>query len=164
MMLRTHHTTRGISVVEVVIGVSIAALIMVYASHAIARAASFGRENLDRARAVLLAEEGIELMRYLRDGSWVAVSSMQNGAPYSLSISTTTIATTTSISLIDNTYRRTITVFPAYRATSGDDLVASTSGVSKVTDTDTKLVTVAVSWWSGGATSTVSLSSYLTNI
>jgi hypothetical protein len=113
---------------------------------------------------VLLAEEGIELMRYLRDDSWVAISSMQNGALYSLSISTTTIATTTSISLIDNTYRRTITVFPAYRATSGDDLVASTSGVSKVIDTDTKLVTVAVSWWSGGATSTMSLSSYLTNI
>jgi hypothetical protein len=137
---------------------------MVYASHAIVRAASFGRENLNQARAVLLAEEGIELMRYLRDDSFVAISSMQNGAVYGLSVSTTTIATTTMLSLIDNTYLRTVTVFPAYRATSGDDLVASTSGVSKAIDPDTKLARVSVSWRSGASTSTVSLSTYLTNI
>jgi len=162
MTKRTPHRSRGISVIEIAIGVSIAALAVAFTAHAIARFASSGRENLNRARAALLAEEGIEVMRYLRDSSWTSLSSMTVGTPYFLNIATTTIATTTSSSLIDNTYRRTVTLYPAYRANSGEDLVASTSAVAKTIDTDTKLVTVSVSW--GTPTSTVSLSTYLTNI
>lgn len=153
---------RGMLAIEVAFGVSIAMLVVVFTTYAVARFASYGRESLDRARAVFLAEEGVELMRYLRDSSWTNMSSLQNGTPYYFSISTSTIATTPTPFLIDGKYVRTVVVYPAYRATSGDDLVASTSAVSKSVDDDTKLVTVSVSW--GMSTSTVSLSSYLTNI
>lgn len=153
---------RGLSVVEVAFGVSIAALVVTFMTHAIIRFASAGTENLTRAQAVFIAEEGVELMRYLRDDSWANIQSLTNGTPYYLTISTTTIATSTTLSLIDGVFTRRIVSYPAYRATSGNDLVASTSAVAKSVDTDTKLITVTVSW--GASSSTVSLSTYLTNL
>lgn len=152
---------RGVSVIEVVIGVSIAALAIAFMSHTIVRYASQGTDNLDKTRAVLLAEEGLELMRYLHDDSWTNISSLTNGTSYYLSISTTTIATTTTPNIVDGQYTRTITTSPVYRATSGDDIVASTSGVSKALDPDTVFVTATVAW--GTPTSTVRLSEYLSH-
>lgn len=148
--------------IEVAIGVSIAALVVTFIGHAITRFAAHGRESVDKIEAIALAEEGIEVMRYLRDESWVSLRSMTNGAEYFLTISTTTIATTTVPALINGQFRRSIVVHPVYRATSGDDPVASTSVVSKAIDPDTKLITVTVSY--GTPTTTLSLSSYLTNI
>lgn len=158
-MHHTHYRHRGISIIEVVLGVSIAAVTIAFMSHAVVRYASVGTENLERARAVFLAEESIELMRYLRDDSWTNISSLTNGTKYYLSLSTTTIATTTVPSLIDTVYTRTITTSAVYRATSGDDIVASTSGASKAIDVNTKLITATVTW--GRSSSTVSLSEYM---
>lgn len=152
---------KGFSVVEVAIGVAIAALTVAFITHAVVRYASTGSENLNRARAIFLAEEGIEIMRYLRDDSWTNMSSLTNGTKYYLLLSTTTVATTTTASLIDTMFTRTITTQAVYRATSGDDIVASTSGVSKAIDINTKLVTATVTW--GTATATVSISEYLAN-
>ncbi len=154
-------TRKGFSIVEIAIGVSIAALTIAFMSHAVVRFASQGSENLERTRAILLAEEGVELMRYLHDDSWTNLSSLTTGTKYYLLLSTTTVATTTTSSLIDGVYTRTITTGDVYRATSGDDIVASTSGVSKAIDTNTKLVTATVTW--GTATSSVSMSEYLAN-
>ncbi len=153
---------RGISVVEVAIGVSIAALAITFTAHAITRFASSGRESAERVQAALLAEEGVELMRYLRDDSWTNLESMTNGTAYYLTVSTTTISTSTTPSLIEGKYTRTITTSAVYRATAGKDIVASTSGVAKSVDSHTKLVTVDVTW--GTPVSTVSLATYLTNI
>ena len=153
---------QGFSSVEVAIGVSIAALTVTFMMHTVVKLVTFGTDNLDRARAVLLAEEGIELMRFLRDSSWTNISSLSNGTRYDLLIATTTIATTTNSVPINTIYTRSITTSSVYRATAGSDIVASTSGVAKAIDTNTVLVTVSVSW--GTPTSTVSLSSYLTNI
>lgn len=150
---------RGVSIVEVVIGVSIAALAIAFMSHTIVRYASVGTETLDRTRAVFLAEEGLELVRYLHDDSWTNMSSLTSGTSYYLTISTTTIATTTVPALIDGQYTRTITTSPVYRATANDDIVASTSAASKALDPDTVLVTATVLW--GTPTTTVRLSEYL---
>lgn len=150
---------RGLSVVEVAIGVSIAAVTIAFMTHAIVRYASAGTENLDRTRAVFLAEEGLELARYLKDDSWTNMSSLANGTAYYFVISTTTIGTTTSSSVINGTYTRTITAWPVYRATSGDDIVASTSGVAKAIDANTKLITARVTW----GTASVSMSEYVAN-
>lgn len=152
---------KGFSVVEIAIGVSIAALTITFMSHAVVRYASQGSETLERTRAIFLAEEGVELMRYLHDDSWTNLSSLTNGTKYYLSLSTTTVATTTSATLIDGVFTRAITTSAVYRATSGDDIVASTSGVAKAVDVNTKLVTVTVTW--GSATSSASLSEYLAN-
>lgn len=152
---------RGVSIVEVILGVSIAALAIAFMSHTIVRYASVGTETLDRTRAVFLAEEGLELMRYLHDDSWTNMSSLTTGTSYYLTISTTTIATSTTPTLIDGTYTRTITTSPVYRATASDDIVASTSAVSKALDPDTVLVTAIVLW--GTPTTTVRLSEYLSH-
>jgi Tfp pilus assembly protein PilV len=154
--------TRGFTALEAVIGVTLVSLVLVYASHAIARSAVVGREEIQRTQAVLLAEEGLEVIQHIRDISYTSLSSMTAGTAYYLTISTTSLATTTTASLVDGTFRRTVQVFPAYRATSGDDLVASTSPVSKSIDPHTMLVTATVTW--GTPTSTVSISRYLMNL
>jgi Tfp pilus assembly protein PilV len=157
-----HRWAEGFTALEAVIGVTLVSLVLVYASHAIARSAIAGREEIQRTQAVLLAEEGLEVMQHIRDISYTSLSSMTPGTAYYLTISTTSLATTTTMSLVDSTFRRTVRVFPAYRATSGDDIVASTSPVSKSIDPHTMLVTATVSW--GTPTSTVSISRYLMNL
>ena len=151
---------KGIGAVEVIIGVSIAALSVIFVGSTVASFMSRSAQNLDRVRAVYLAEEGLEITRYVRDESWSAFSSLTLDTNYYFSLSTTTATTTTTQNTTDG-FTRTLTLSSVYRRTSDDDIVASTSASPKAIDSNSRLATVTVKW--GTPTSTVSLSTYLTN-
>ncbi len=133
--------SKGMTLVEVVIAASIilGAVLALLAVHSLYIKTALA--NADRIKSVLLAEEGLEDIRFLRDSSW--------------SVNIANLSATSTV--IDN-FIRTITLSPVYRDANSD--IAS-SGTS---DSNTKLVTSSVSWWAGSATSTKSLSTYITNL
>lgn len=137
------------------IGISIAALILVFVVHSVTRFASIGREMIDKTAALYIAEDGMEIVRFIRDDSWTNISSLTNGATYYLNVSSTTLAITGTPETV-GIFSRSFVVDEVERGAT-DDIV-----VSGVTDPGSKYVTVTVTW--DGGTESVSLTSVLANI
>jgi len=151
---------RGVTAIEVVIGVSIAALILVFTMYAIMLFVNAGRTVSEKTEAVYLAEEALELIRFVRDGAWSNISSLTNNTTYYLDITGGAITVTNTPEVIDG-FRRSFIISNVYRNAVTNDIVASTTGGS-VADSSSKYVTATVSW--GVSTSTISLTSILTNL
>jgi hypothetical protein len=113
----------------------------------------------EHVKANLLAAEGQEMVRAVRDLNWNTLEALTIGNSYYLDIDPSTITLGTTPELIDSTYTRTVTVANAYRD-GDDDLVASTAPGASI-DADSRMVTVTVSWGSGES---VTLTALLTNI
>lgn len=153
MHTRAH---RGITIVEVIIGVAIMALIVAFISYTITLFVQSSDGALKRTQALYLAEEGIEIMRYLRDSDWNTLDSeLTNDTTYYLDVATTTLATTTTPELIDDTYTRSFELTEVRR--DGDDDIVDSGGTI---DDGSRYVTFSVSW----DTATVTLTALLTNI
>jgi hypothetical protein len=148
----------GITSVEVVIGVSIAALIVVYAMNSISLYVNGARDVSDKTQALYLAEEGLELVRFIRDQNWTNISSLTINTPYYIGITGTNITTTTTPQTF-GIFTRSFTVQNVYRDSSSSDIVSSSTGGS-VADTSSKYVTVTVAW----STKSLSLTSIVTDI
>lgn len=124
--------------------------------------------NTPNIQAAYLLEEGIESARLLRDQSWndnIATLSVATSTQYYLVFNTTTSKWTTTsgnVALIDGLFDRTITASSTYRNSNHDIVPKGTSGATL--DASTTLITAKVSWRSGGATTSKSISAYLTNI
>lgn len=155
-----HMNRRGITSLEVVIGVSIAALIIAFSANAVTLFLTSAREVTERTQALYLAEEGLELVRFVRDEDWSEIAGLTTNDTHHLDISAGSIGTTASPETIGD-FSRSFTVSNVYRDATTDDIVASTTGGS-VADTSSKYVTATVSW-NGGADS-VSLATILAEI
>lgn len=155
---------KGIGLLEVVIAVSIlgAALMTIVVTYRMYLKAALS--NTEIIKVTYLAEEGMEAVRLLRDESWGDnIGSLSFGTEYFLTYATTTnkwsVASTSQDNMIADRYYRTV-VFDEVERGSGDDIVAS-GGTS---DSETRFVTVSMSWFEGDATTTRSLSGYITNL
>jgi type II secretory pathway pseudopilin PulG len=157
----THH---GFGLVEAIIAISIIVSALAGAVSAHRRFVTVTLQNTSQVKAHYLAEEGLEIARYLRDQGWAGTfAALTNGVSYHLVFATTTgmwQATTTS-QIIDGVFERTLTLEPVYRRTSDDDIVASTSPDIKAIDPDIRTVTVRVS---ASGTPDLVLSTYLANL
>lgn len=145
--MKTISTTKGIGLVEAIVALSIASAALGGAVFAHRRFVAVALENASRIKAGYLAEEGIEVARYLRDRGWATtIGTLANDVPYHLVFATTTStwSATTSVQTIDGDFTRTITLEPVYRRTSDDDIVASTSSNPKSIDPDIRKVTARV--------------------
>ncbi len=146
--------------VEAVVAVGLATLAFtgLVTAYGLYMNASF--QSMRKIEAELIAEEGIEIARYLRDSGYAAtLGTYSTVNPYWLSLSGSTwSATQTQQSFIAGRYDRRVTFSPVYRNASDD---ITTSGT---VDPDTRKVTVTVSWRERNATTSVALSSYLTDI
>lgn len=147
---------KGISLVEVVIGVAIAGLVIVFVSHTITLFLATSEETLNRTKALYLAEEGQEILRYIRDMDWDEIDALTvpAGTTYYLEVTDTTLSTTTTAEVIDSTYTREF-VLSSVERDGNDDI--TTSGTP---DDGSLFVTFTVDW---GISST-SLTTLLTNI
>lgn len=150
--------TSGLTLVEVLIA---AAIILVAVMSLLGVHSFYLRSALENGavvKAVHLAEEGIEAMRYLRDVSWSQnIAPLTNGVPYGLAFNTAWA--TDSTSMVVGKFYRTVT-FSSVERDAQSDIVSS----GGVVDPNTKLVTVSVSWLTQGATTTKTVMTYLTNI
>lgn len=151
---------RGVSSIEMVIGVSILGLILVYSIYTVTTYINNARSMAEKTEALYLAEDGLELLRFIRDGAWSNIDTLTSGTTYYLSVTPTTIQTTGTPEII-GMYTRSFTLEPVYRDPVNDDIVASTTSGS-VADPDSKYVTMMVSW--GTPATDVSLVTILADI
>lgn len=149
---------KGFGVVEIIIGSALISIALIGLIGAFQSSLVASREAGRKLTATFLAEEGVEAARLMRDRSWTNISRLSTTTVYYLTFTGGTWSTTTVSSQIFGTYYRTVRVSDVKRDGSQD--IAETG----TWDPNTKKVTTDVSWSKRGATTTVSLSSYLTNI
>ncbi len=152
--------TKGVSSVELLVGVSIAALILISASYTISMFMSTAQGVTEKTQALYLAEDGMELVRFVRDNDWANISALTVGTPYYLAVTGSSVALGTTPETIGS-FSREVIVQNVYRDATTADIVASTTPGS-VADPKAKYITVTVTW--DTPTKTVSLDSILADL
>lgn len=143
--------------IEVVIG---AAIILVTVSatslafQAIVRSASLANHI---TAAAFLLEEGVEVTKILRAVDWNNIASLETGTAYTPVLNGGAWALETDREFIDDLFDRTVVVGSVYRDSNQDIAPSGTL------DPNTKLVTVSVAWRERSATTTKTISTYVTN-
>lgn len=155
----TRNKKAGLTLVEVVIASAIilAAVMTLLGVHSLYLKASLSGVN--SVKATYLAEEAIEVLRFMRSSSWsVNISPLTLNINYGLVLNSGAWQATTSNTFVEN-FERTVTLSAVYRDANSD--IVSSGGTL---DPDTKLIQSKVSWPSGGTTTTRTISTYLTNL
>lgn len=153
--------SKGIGLIEIIIGTTIISLSMVGLIAAFNLFIRAGLSNTQKIQAIYLLEESSEAFRHMRDGGWtVNIDSLSKDTPYHLKLESSGWYATTTQSLIDNVFDRTVTIYDVYRRDSDSDIVASTSPDAKTLDPNIVQVTAYVVWGRGK----VSATTYLTNM
>lgn len=162
-----NYFNKGIGSLEILIGAAIIvtgilALIVAFNSFF-----SFALANDKNVQSAYLAEEGLEVMTFLRDGSYSKnIAPLSTSIPYYLVWNNATSwnggvsswEITTTPQYVDGVFLRQINISNVYRGESGN-IVASDGTL----DPNTRLVTVTLQYFQGHATTTETMSTYLTN-
>ena len=150
----------GLTLVEVIIATSIILIFLLALFPINNLYLNTVSTNTNSVKATLLAEESLEAVRFLRDASWSDnIAPLSVGIGYSLELVSGSWAATTTNIYIDNTFERVVTFLEVYRDINAD--IVPSGGTL---DPNTRLVTASISWKYGLATSTKSVSTYITNI
>ena len=121
--MRRVHTKQGISLFEVIVAVSVISVILISVVTALQAFLRAGLNEPERVQAVMLAEEGLEAVRFLRDQDWdTNISALTEGVVYYLVFSGTSWEATTPPQIINNVFTRTVSVEDVYRRDSDDDI------------------------------------------
>ena len=120
-------------------------------------------DNLKSTKGAYIAQEGIEAVKVIRDMSWTDISSLTYNTNYYLYFDTSSTTnniwkSTSTASTIDSIFIRTFKLNAVSRDSNGR--IVSTGGTL---DSNTKKLTVSVSWPSKNSTTTKDLATYITN-
>lgn len=152
----------GFSVVEVLIACIIMSMVTLALMSATSKGIELSIKALKQVEASQLMEEGVEAVKSIRDNNWTTISDINIDTNYYLSFdinSNTWSLGATPVSLIDDTFTRTVSFSEVYR--DNDDDIAD----SEITlDTGTKKVEVVVSWPNPSGTNSKEITFYLANI
>lgn len=152
--------TRGFGLIEIIVGGAILATSLLGISAYYQQSLRVSHTTAEIVQASFLLEEGLETAKFFRDASWTNVSAPTTGTTYYLTWSGTNWATSTTANVyVDSTFERTLRLDDVYR--DGSDDIVSSGGTL---DVGTRKATVTVSWWDRTATTTRTISTYLTNI
>ena len=161
-MWKDYKGAKGSALIELIVVVGICATILFSVSGVISVAIKLTRQAGRRVQAIGYLREGAEALAWLRDSTWSTnIAPLANGVTYFLVYSTagqTYQTTSTEPIIIDGLFQRQFTVASVKRDAS--DNIAG----SGTTDPNTKQITMQSSWSDGVATSTESLTFYLTNV
>lgn len=148
----------GFALIEIIIGaaiVSLGVLAVVNSFNTYVRYAFTNQYNIQTA---YLLEEGVEVMRFFRDKGWTSnIKGFSTTTTYYLTFNSTW-ATTTTPQYVDGRFLRSVTVSDVKR--NGSDEI-DTVGTY---DPNTKRITVTVEYADRSATTTRTLSAYISNI
>ncbi|TAK57473.1 type II secretion system protein [Patescibacteria group bacterium] len=156
-------STKGFGMIEVVVAIAIisiafTALFDVYGSYLGVQFA-----NTRIVKASFLLEEGLEVVRLLRDTSWSSnIGNTTVGTTYYLYWTGSAWQATTTAQTVDTLYTRTLVFSNAYR--DSNDRIVSSGGTL---DPNTRGYMVTVTWptnTSTSATTSKQISSYITNM
>ena len=155
-------TKKGFGLIEIVIALSIVSgsilgiFWLAYVSFNL-----LGESNR-RSQAAYLAEEGLEVIRMLRDESWSGnIETLVSGSNYYFvfdEVSRTWSVTDLDPGQVFNIFSRRVVIHDVLRDANSD--IAQVGAV----DPDTRRVEVEVSWPERGDTEEVVLETYFTNI
>lgn len=149
----------GFSIVEVVVAIAIGLMFFSSIYGIIFFANKSMHRGLSRTEAIQFAQEGIEIVRTIKNNNWTDnIATLTSATTYYPYISDGAWAlTTTPQPLINGMFTRTITIFSVNRDANDDIAVVGTDNPK------TKRVVVNVSWVERGITDSVSLQAYMTN-
>jgi len=160
MSMRDVRSQAGFTIVEAIVAAAICLGVVLGIAGAFSLTLRSSLGNSARLQAAFLEEEGLEAARILRDSGWTSnIASHAAGTPFYLTFDGTTWKATTTNAYIGATFERTIVIDNIYR--DGSKNIVQSGGTL---DANTKKVTVTVSYRQGSATTSRSLSTYLTNI
>ena len=150
----------GLALTEVVVVASIILVFVVALFGAYAFYLRISFENLHRAQATFIAEEGIESIKILRDQSWSEkIALIPFGETYRITWNEGLVELALGASYIDGMFDRTIVFEEVGRDSNGD--IVEQGGTP---DEGTRKLTVNISWFSRNATTTKSMSTYVTDL
>jgi len=153
-------TRKGFGLIEVLIGVTIISISVISLTAAFHRAVRLHALSVRSVQAAFLIEEGVEVVKSIRAESWEdRIAPLLASTTYYITFNGSLWQATTTQSVIDGIFYRTITFHDVYRNATTEDIA-----VSGTLDEGTKKLVVTVSWLEGSATSTRSLSTYISNI
>lgn len=156
---------KGFTLLEAIIGLGIVVSILTGLLALYAKYVSAFSRTPNAIVAQYLLEEGMEVVRMMRDNSWSnSLAKFSTTTPTRIIFSTTTSAwaTTTQNVFVQGLFERTVSVADVRRDDVTKDITTSPS--NSTFDSGTRLVTIQVSWQDGPATTTKTLSGYLTNL
>jgi Tfp pilus assembly protein PilV len=147
----------GFMMVEILI-VSAIVVALFLAALAVAQKSIFlARQSLHQSQAALLLEEGAESVRIVRDNAWSGIANLTLDSDYYPTFSGGTWTLSASSSQV-GIFTRKVVISSAYRD-SNQNLVSSGT-----LDSQTRLVTVTVSWSEGSQNFTKTVQFYLSDI
>ncbi len=161
MNFKKSKNSSGFALVELLIACAIISLVTFTIVSAGGKGVELSNQALSQTQASFLLEEGGEAVKIIRDNAWSNISALTLNTNYYLSYNTGTDvwSLSTTPSVIDNTFTRTIVV-SAVNRDSNDDIVAS----GGTTDPNIKKVVVSVSWPGVSGTISKSLTFYVADI
>ena len=151
--------SKGFGLIEIIIGSAILTISLIAISTYFQKSLQLSQDSGKTVQAGFLLEEGVEVVKFFRDTSWVNISSLTAGSSYYLQFDGSKWATTSSNVFVDGIFERKFVIDNVSRD-ANDDIVSS----GGTNDSDTKTVTVSVSWFTRNSTTTKSISTYITNI
>ncbi len=150
---------KGMALVEIIIGSAIISAGILAAITSYNVYVDYALSNNKNIQASYLLEEGLEVFTLFRNNGWNAnISGLSTTTTYYIAYSGSTWATTTTPQYVDGVFLRSITISDVKR--DGTDVISS----SGTYDPNTKKVTSTVEYSQGHATTTKSISTYITNI
>jgi len=156
-------TNKGFGILEIVIASAIVSIALFSLLTVFIFTNRLNLQSNNKIRANFLVEEGIEALRFLRDASWSGnMDALSQGTDYYISFATMTSTwsiETVDPGLIDDLFLRKVILEDVYRDSS-DDIVTPGGTL----DPDTKKFTVEVEWQERTASSTIRVSTYLSDI
>ena len=158
MLSKLKNNNRGVALVEVLIGISLITIVGVFIGVTITQYVATRNIILSDTNKAYLAEEGYEIIRFLRDENWSNISGLSNNTYYYLQVSTSTLSIGGTPELINSKYHRSFKVQSIYRNASGNIVDSSVAG--SVLDTDARNLFVYVA----DENSTTTFEAILTNL
>ena len=159
--MKRGNSYKGIGLVEVIISVSILTIIMIGLISTFNYYVGAGTRSTEKIQGVLLAEETLEALRYMRDSSWSTIGDLATSTSYHLEFTGVLWKASSTQIVIDGKFEQTFTLDDVYRKDSDDDIVPLSSSDAKTLDPDTLLITVSI--LTDGATTT-EIVTYMTNL
>jgi len=144
--------------VELLVAVSIITASILAAMAVAQKSVIVARQAFHTEQAAYLLEEGAEAVRVARDNAWTNISGLTSGTTYypTFAAGTWSLGTTPNSTGI---FTRTVTITNVNRDNTTKNIAPAGTD-----DSQTKLVTVTISWNEGNTTVTKSMQFYILDI
>lgn len=150
MQKKISHSVSGFGLIEIVVAVGIISAVLFSIAQVSKLAHRVIAKSARETQAQFLLEEGVEIMKLLRDAGWAAhIAPLNVGTlyyPVFDELMSVWRLTADNTGPVGGVFTRTVAVGEVYRRNSDDDIVDISSPDPKTVDPGTRKITVRVLW------------------